>query len=303
MEGAADAPMRALLTKIGGYDLVISEFIRIVDQALPEKVFHRIVPELKNSNCSINNTPVRVQLLGQHPQWVAENAMTAIALGSNGIDLNFGCPSSFVNRNQGGAALLQQPEQLHKIIATVRQAVPSSQPVSAKMRLGWEDKSRCIELAQAIESAGATELTVHARTKLEGYRPPAYWEYIAKIRQAVSLPIIANGEIWSLADAKRCQQLSNCQDLMLGRGALAVPNLAHVVKGTQNKLPWKQVVELMLEYSEIEIVSLKQQYYPARIKQWLKFMVKQYPQADALFTELRLLKQTDEIIALLKSCQ
>ncbi|QFU22270.1 tRNA dihydrouridine(16) synthase DusC [Shewanella eurypsychrophilus] len=301
MEGVADAPMRALLTGVGGYDLVISEFIRVVDQLLPEKVFYRLCAELANESKTLSGTPVRLQLLGQHPQWMAENAIRAIELGSLGVDLNFGCPAPMVNRSNGGAAMLKQPETIYKVVKAVREAVDEKFPVSAKIRLGWDDKSRCVEIAQAIEAAGATELTVHARTKEEGYKPPAHWLYIQKIKSSVAMPVIANGEVWSREDYLKCQQVSQCDDVMIGRGALAVPNLAHVIKGDQAKMPWAKVLQLLLQYSEYEIVSEKEKYYPARIKQWLKFIAKQYSQADELFVQVRVLKKTPDILTLLKA--
>lgn len=300
MEGVADAPMRALLTSVGGYDLVISEFIRVVNQLLPEKVFYRLCAELSTQSKTLSGTPVRLQLLGQHPEWMAENAIRAVELGSLGVDLNFGCPAPMVNRSNGGAALLKHPETIYSVVKAVREAVDKALPVSAKIRLGWDDKSRCVEIAQAIEAAGATELTVHARTKEEGYRPPAHWEYIQKIRAAISIPVIANGEVWSREDYLKCQQVSQCDDVMIGRGALAVPNLAQVIKGTQVKMPWPQVLQLLLKYSEYEIVSEKEKYYPARIKQWLKFIANQYEQADTLFTQVRVLKKTPDILASLR---
>ena len=301
MEGVADASMRALLTGVGGYDLVISEFIRVVDQLLPEKVFYRLCAELANESKTKSGTPVRLQLLGQHPQWMAENALRAIELGSLGVDLNFGCPAPMVNRSNGGAALLKEPETIYHIVKAVRDAIPAQLPATAKIRLGWDDKSRCVEIAQAIEAAGATELTVHARTKEEGYRPPAHWEYIHQIKQAISIPVIANGEVWSREDYLKCQQVSQCDDVMIGRGALAVPNLAHVIKGSQAKMPWPEVLQLLLQYSDYEIVSEKEKYYPARIKQWLKFIAKQYTEADELFTRVRVLKKTPEILSLLRA--
>ncbi|WP_394146982.1 tRNA dihydrouridine(16) synthase DusC [Shewanella atlantica] len=301
MEGVADAPMRSLLTSVGGYDLVISEFIRVVDQLLPEKVFHRLCAELANNSQTKAGTPVRLQLLGQHPNWMAENALRAVELGSRGVDINFGCPAPMVNRSNGGAALLKEPDTIYRVTHTVRDAVTDTLPVSAKIRLGWDDKSRCVEIAQAIEAAGATELTVHARTKEEGYRPPAHWEYIHQIREAISIPVIANGEVWNRDDYQRCRTVSGCSDVMVGRGALAVPNLAHVIKGTQNKMPWSEVKQLLIQYSEYEIVSAKEKYYPARIKQWLRFIVHQYDEAELLFRQLRVMKQTADILSLLKS--
>ncbi len=216
MEGVADTPMRAILTEVGGYDLVISEFIRVVDQLLPERVFYRLCAELANESKTQSGTPVRLQLLGQHPMWMAENAQRAIELGSFGVDLNFGCPAPMVNRSNGGATLLKEPETIYHVVKAVREAIPEPLPTTAKIRLGWDDKSRCVEIAQAIEAAGATELTVHAKTKEEGYKPPAHWEYIQQIKQAISIPVTANGDVWNREDYLKCQRVSQCDDRSRG---------------------------------------------------------------------------------------
>jgi len=101
MQGVLDPLVRQLLTEVNDYDLCISEFVRVVDQRLPPKVFYRLCPELLQQGCTSSGTPVRVQLLGQHPQWLAENAELAIQLGSHGVDLNCGCPSKTVNGSNG----------------------------------------------------------------------------------------------------------------------------------------------------------------------------------------------------------
>ncbi|WP_372627396.1 tRNA dihydrouridine(16) synthase DusC [Arsukibacterium sp.] len=299
MEGVVDHLMREMLTQIGGYDLCVTEFIRIVDQRLPARVFHRICPELQQGGKTLAGTPVRVQLLGQEPHWLAENAVRAVELGSPGVDLNFGCPAKAVNKSRGGAVLLKQTEQLYQIVKAVRDAVPVEYPVSAKIRLGYDDTSLTLANAEAICAAGASSLAVHARTKSDGYRPPAYWPWIAKIKQHVDIPLIANGEIWSAADAALCQQQSHCQDIMLGRGALAMPNLAQTIKQQQAVMPWPQVLQLLMHYSEFEITGDKGKYYANRVKQWFSYLKLQYPQAACLFKQLRLLTKSTDILTLL----
>lgn len=150
MEGVIDHIMRDLFTQLGGIDLCMTEFVRIVDQKLPDRVFYRLSPELHHQGKTANGTPVRIQLLGQDPGWLAENAAVATRLGSPGIDLNFGCPAKLVNKNKGGAILLREPETLYKIMKSVREAVPAYLPTTAKMRLGFEDKTLAIENAQAL---------------------------------------------------------------------------------------------------------------------------------------------------------
>ncbi|MCH8537995.1 MAG: tRNA-dihydrouridine synthase, partial [Alkalimonas sp.] len=182
MEGVVDHLMRDMLTRIGGFDLCITEFVRVVDQRLPRRVFRRICPELEQQGKTDAGVPVRVQLLGQEPHWLAENAVRAVEMGSPGIDLNFGCPAKTVNKSRGGAVLLKETERLYQIVKAVRTAVPLDQPVSVKIRLGYDDTALTLDNASAIAEAGADMLTVHARTKTDGYKPPAYWPWIAKIR-------------------------------------------------------------------------------------------------------------------------
>ena len=307
MEGVLDHLMRDLLTKVGGYDLCVTEFVRVVEQLISDRAFLRYCPELKNANAygctTAAGTPVRVQLLGQHPQCMAENAAKVIELGSHGVDINFGCPSKMVNNNRGGAVLLKDPDNLYQIVSAVKKAAPKDAIVSAKIRLGYEDKSLAIENAQAIEAAGANELTVHARTKVEGYKPPAHWQWIAKIKQSINIPVIANGDIFTLEDAKKCREISTCSDIMVGRGALMLPNLALLIKGEGNEhlaqkvspMPWYEVQTLLLEYTRCETYGDKSKYYPNRIKQWLKYLKLQYSEADDLFQEIRTLKTTEAI--------
>jgi len=305
MEGVVDHLMREMLTEIGGFDLCITEFVRVVDQLLPARVFTRLCPELLQGGKTRAGTPVRVQLLGQEPNWLAENAFRAVQLGSPGVDLNFGCPAKTVNKSKGGAVLLRETEQLYRIVQAVRQAVPAQFPVTAKMRLGYEDTSLTLDNAIALTAAGATELTVHARTKTDGYRPPAYWPWIKKIREVVSIPVIANGEIWQPSDAALCREQSGSTDIMLGRGALAQPNLALRIAGGGSSgieaLPWPEVLALLMRYSEFEIAGDKGLYYSNRIKQWFSYLKLQYPEAEQLFAKLRLLRRSPEILGLLQS--
>lgn len=301
MEGVVDHLMRDMLSKVGGFDLCVTEFVRVVSTKLPNKVFYRLCPELHNQGYTPNGTKVKVQLLGQDPYWLAENAVTAIELGSHGVDLNFGCPAKTVNKSKGGAVLLQYPDTLYDIVKAVRDAVPSEHEVTAKVRLGYEDTSLAIENAQAIESAGATSMVVHARTKTDGYKPPAYWPWIAKIRSQTNIPIIANGEIWSQQDAKNCVEQSHTQDIMLGRGALAMPNLAAVIKHGEQPYTWEQVKKLLVAYSGCEIYSEKGLYFPNRIKQWFLYLKRQYPEAEEMFVLLRRMRNADEIVRFLES--
>jgi len=305
MEGLLDFVLRDILTRVGGVERCVSEFIRITDTLLPEKVFARLVPELLQGGRTLSGVPVRPQLLGSDSFCLAENAARLAGMGPDGVDLNFGCPSPVVNRHRGGAALLDEPELLFRIVSAVRRAVPAQQKVSAKMRLGVTDDTRAEACAQAIEAAGASELVVHARTRAHGYRPPAYWDRVGEIRQVVKLPLVANGEIWTVADAQACQRASGCSALMLGRGMVANPALAReilaseaalFVAGAQQvgsqpagaaQLVWADLLPLLSDFWQLVGQHLERRQQTGRLKQWLNLLQRHYPQAQQAFLAVR----------------
>jgi tRNA-dihydrouridine synthase C len=301
MEGLLDFVLRDILTRVGGVDRCVSEFIRVTNTELPDRVFYRVVPELLNKGLTFSGVPVRPQLLGSDPVCMADNAAALARLNPPGIDLNFGCPAKVVNRHGGGAALLDEPELVAKIVAAVRRAVPSNTSVSAKMRLGFNDDSRAEECAIAIASSGANELVVHARTKADGYRPPAYWARIADIRAVVDIKVIANGEIWNVADAKRCQELSRCDTLMIGRGMVQNPGLANEIKndskGVADASSWQLIQPLLYDFWELVCNRLDRKSRTGRFKQWLNFLRRQYPEAEVAYMALRTCNDPDQVDA------
>lgn len=296
MEGVADELMRQLLTSLNRYDFCVTEFVRVVDCLVPKHVFRKICPELAHGCHTQSGTPLRMQLLGQEPDWMAENAVRALELGSHGIDVNFGCPAKAVNKSKGGAVLLNEPEKIYQIMAKIRSAIGLDATLSAKIRLGFTDASKLDEIVSAVESAQVNQLTIHARTKQDGYRPPAYWYFIAEVEKKYDLEIFANGEIWSKADAENCISQSQTSNIMLGRGALALPNLANVIKFDERPMPWSELSHLLIRYSELELQGDKSYYFSSRLKQWLRYLKLQYPQADALFNAIKRLKNKDEIL-------
>nr|WP_315239390.1 tRNA-dihydrouridine synthase [uncultured Albidiferax sp.] len=294
MEGLLDFVLRDILTRVGGIDRCVSEFIRVTNTLLPERAFIRVVPELLNGSRTLSGVPVRPQLLGSDPVCLAENAGRLASLGPMGVDLNFGCPAKVVNRHGGGAALLDEPELLVKIVSAVRRAVPLEQTVSAKMRLGFNDDSRAVECALAIAEAGASEIVVHARTRADGYRPPAYWARVNDIRQAVAIPVVANGEIWTVDDARRCRAASGCDTLMLGRGMVTDPGLALAIRADSDAmhLPWAELQPLVTAFWQLVCSQLEPRSRAGRLKQWLNFLRRQYPEAEVAFLALR--AETDQ---------
>ncbi|MEG1202204.1 MAG: tRNA-dihydrouridine synthase [Comamonas sp.] len=315
MEGLLDFVLRDVLTSIGGADRCVSEFIRITGSLLPDKVYLRTMPELLNRSYTAAGTPVRAQLLGSDPDSMAANAARLAALSPEGIDLNFGCPAKVVNRHGGGASLLQYPDAIYTVVSAVRAAVPAALPVSAKMRLGFNDRSLMLECAQAMQAAGACELVVHGRTKQDGYRPPAYWDQIARIREVMSIPVIANGEIWTVEDALRCQTESGCNDLMLGRGIVADPGLAWRIRAAwaeqrgeplpagYRDVQWHDLVPALLRFWVLVCADLEPRQRAGRLKQWLNLMRRAYPEAEAAYQHVRVMTDQREITVWLDKLQ
>lgn len=306
MEGMVDEIMRDVLTRAVPYDWCVTEFARVSGTLLPVRFFNRLVPELRNGSRTAAGTPVRVQLLGSDPESMAENADRLAGLAPAGIDLNFGCPAPTVNKHRGGAVLLDEPELLHKIASALSRAIRGRVPLTAKMRLGVRDTHRAIEAAQALADGGAEMLVVHARTKEDGYRPPAHWPWIARIAQNVRVPVVANGEIWTVEDYQRCRSESGMRDVMLGRGAVADPFLverlrAHLA-GDEVRSPnadWCRVKPLIDAHWQAVLEKVEPRHAPGRLKQWLNLLRRHYAPAEALYARVRPLRMPDDITPLL----
>jgi tRNA-dihydrouridine synthase C len=301
MEGVVDFAMRDILTEIGGIDHCVTEFLRVTDLLLPDHLFYKNCPELKTDSKTRSGVPVYLQLLGGHPNPLAENAAKAVELGACGIDLNFGCPARTVNNHDGGATLLKNPDRLFKIISAVRAAVPSSTPVTAKIRLGFEDPSECLENALAVESGGAEWLTVHARTKLDFYTPPARWEWIPRIREKIKIPIIANGEVWTREDYLKCREVSGSEQVMIGRGAIANPFIFLEIKNQNPMLNWNSLSLFLLKFFELNQQLTSSHFATARTKQVLGQARKGLPEAEACFQKLKVLTNPLEFESHLRS--
>lgn len=295
MEGVVDAFFRELLSSQGGIDRCVTEFLRVTDHTLPQRVFTRICPELLHNGLlrshTLSGTPVYLQLLGSDPQAMASNAEKAASLGACGIDLNFGCPAKTVNRSDGGSILLREPERVFRICLAVRDAVPADTPVTGKMRLGYEDKTLAQENALAMAESGISEVVIHARTKIEAYTPPAWWAELLPIRElleARGVNLVANGEVWNPADAKNALQQSGCNDLMLGRGLLACPSLALNVKNLQeNAISWPETMILLQKMHDDHRQKYSVKTANNRIKQWLGYLKLNFTEAGALLERVK----------------
>lgn len=311
MDGLTDFYVRRLLTQMGGFDLCITEFLRVTSAVYPNRIFYKNCPEIdpkyELGGKTASGVPVHMQLLGSDENYLAENAFKACKLGAKGIDLNFGCPSKTVNHHGGGAVLLERPEKIYTIVQQVRQALPKQIPLSAKMRLGYHDSSLALENALAIQAAGAEFLTIHARTKQDGYRPPAKWQEVGDLVPNLSIPVIVNGEVWSVDDYIQCRKHSQCDDVMIGRGAFALPDLAYQIKQYQIEQPviekaWNDIQGMLRTFYHLMIDDgmIADKHISGRLKLWLKWLTASYDEAQELLERVKTLKDHPQIISYLE---
>lgn len=310
MEGVTDAPMRAFLTEQTPYDFCVSEFLRVSEQVLPHSVFKKHIPELSTQGRTASGIPVIVQLLGGHPERLALSALRAVELGAQGIDLNFGCPAPTVNRHDGGATLLQYPERLYEITQAVRNAVPRSFSVSVKVRLGWSDPHDIFKNLEALQKAEPSWITIHARTRMQGYAKPILWQYLKPLLKEATVPLVANGDLWSFPEFLRCYEMTGYDHYMLGRGALAQPFLAGQIQAFLNHKtvpvlsnPLEQArnwLPLVRRFSELaRPFTQEEAYLVRRIKQWVRLASLASSDPLLWFEELKKAQSLEEILSCL----
>jgi tRNA-dihydrouridine synthase B len=216
MSGVTDQPFRAQVRRFGA-GLVVSEMI--ASQAMIRQTRRHM---LKSTTDCAAEHPMSVQIAGCDPAVMAEAARLNEARGAALIDINFGCPVKKVVGKLAGSALMRDLSQAARIIEAVVAAVRI--PVTVKMRTGWDDEHRnAPQLARIAEDLGATMITVHGRTRTQAFKGRADWSFIAEVKRAVALPVLANGDITSVADAHECLAQSNADGVMIGRGAYGRP--------------------------------------------------------------------------------
>jgi tRNA-dihydrouridine synthase B len=230
--GSLEVKSRVLQSPLSGVtDLV---FRRLVRRYAPDSMMytemvnatglHYVKQLPKIMEVDPNERPISIQLFDCRPDFLAEAAVKAVAEGADTVDINMGCPVNKITKNGGGSSLLRQPEVAEAIVREVVNAI--NVPVTVKTRIGWSDKEITIlDFAKRMEDAGAKMITVHGRTRAQGYNGNARWEWIAKVKQIVSIPVIANGDIFSVAAAVKCLEETGADGVMCSRGTLGYPFL------------------------------------------------------------------------------
>ena len=217
LSGVTDLVFRRLVRRYAPNSMMYTEMVHA------SQIIHvRELPILMEIDPG--ERPISIQLFDCRPDFLVEAARKAVEEGADTIDVNMGCPVNKITKNGGGSSLLRQPEIAEKIVRSLNEAV--SVPITVKTRLGWdEDEINILDFSKRMENAGAQMLTIHGRTRAQGYTGKANWEWIARVKQNVSIPVIANGDIVSVSSAVQCLQETGADGVMCSRGTLGYPFL------------------------------------------------------------------------------
>jgi len=248
MEGVGDVCFRKAMASVGGFDEAVREFLRVPTNA------H--VQSLSKIYCSeeLGSIPLAAQIMGSDADLMAAMAQELVRRGAPRIDVNCGCPSNTVTGKGAGSSLLKDPNTLHEIAKSVVNAV--SIPVTVKMRSGYEDTSLFKENLLAAQESGAAYITLHPRTKVDGYEPPAKWDLIAEAKSLLKIPVVGNGDIVTVDDALNMLKMTNCDGLMIGRGSVINPFIFHQIRAHFAKEDFVFTKEKLLRYFDVFLKSM-----------------------------------------------
>ena len=217
LSGVTDMVFRRFVRRYAPHSMMYTEMVNATG-------LHYVKELPKLMEVDRAETPISIQLFDCRPDFLAEAAQRAVAEGADTVDLNMGCPVNKITRNGGGSSLLRQPELAEAIVRSVVAAVDV--PVTVKTRIGWsETEINILDFAKRMEDAGAKMLTVHGRTRAQGYHGPAKWEWIRKVKEVLQIPVIANGDIFSAEAAIKCLAYTGADGVMCSRGTLGYPFL------------------------------------------------------------------------------
>jgi tRNA-dihydrouridine synthase C len=270
MEGVGDRCFRKAMASIGGFDEAITDFIRVPRFAHVKSL--AAVYEAEETA----PIPLAAQIMGSDPVLMAEMAQELVRRGAPRIDVNCGCPSNTVTGRGAGSSLLKEPSALHEVAKAVVSSV--SVPVTLKMRSGYEDTSLFQENLLAAQESGIAYLTLHPRTKVDGYGPPAQWELIAQAKELLRIPLVGNGDILTVEDAHRMLKMTRCDALMIGRGSVINPFIFHQIRASFASLEYQSTWDQLMRYFEVYLSEIapgmKEKTKVNKMKQLMSFLFK-----------------------------
>jgi tRNA-dihydrouridine synthase B len=252
-----------------------------------------------------HEAPISIQLFDCRPDFLAAAAQRAVAEGANTVDINMGCPVNKITKKGGGSSLLRDPETAEAIVRSVVKAVDV--PVTVKTRIGWTDADITIlDFAQRMQDAGAKMMTVHGRTRSQGYNGPAQWDWIRQVKAMLEIPVIANGDINSVESALQCLAQTGADGVMCSRGTLGYPFLVgeidHFLKTGQSKTSPTLVERLQCAREHLQALwDYKGQRGIHQARKHMSWYVKGFSGASELRDQLCQMNTVEEGLSLLDS--
>ncbi len=267
MEGVGDRCFRKAMASIGGFNEAVTDFIRV-----PTNAHVQSLAKVYQAD-ELGPIPLAAQIMGSDPELMGAMAQELERKGAPRIDINCGCPSNTVTGRGAGSSLLKDPGFLNEVAKSVVQAVRI--PVTIKMRSGFEDTSLFKENMLAAQESGVRYITLHPRTKVEGYGPPARWDLIAEAKSFLKIPIVGNGDILTVENALEMLKRTNCDALMVGRGCIINPFLMLQIQahfsGEKFQPKWSDLVRYFEVYLAEMAPDAPVKMKVNKIKQLLSF--------------------------------
>ncbi|NER94291.1 MAG: tRNA dihydrouridine synthase DusB [Symploca sp. SIO1B1] len=296
LSGVTDLVFRRLVRRYAPESMMYTEMVHA------SQVYHaRELPKIMEVDP--NEKPISIQLFDCRPNFLAEAAQKAVEEGADTVDINMGCPVNKITKKGGGSSLLRQPEVAEAIVRNVVEAV--SVPVTVKTRIGWDDHEiNILEFAQRLEAAGAQMLTLHGRTRAQGYNGAARWEWIKRVKEVLSIPVIANGDIFSVEAALKCLEETGADGVMCSRGTLGYPFLVgeidHFLKTGQQLKPPTPVDKLLCAREHLQALwEYKGDRGIRQARKHLAWYCKGFPGAVELRNQLTQVKTVEQGVELI----
>ncbi len=270
MEGVGDQCFRKAMASIGGFNEAVRDFLRVPSNAHVQSLAIRYQAN------EITPIPLAAQIMGSDIQLMGDMAREIALRGAPRIDLNCGCPSNTVTGRGAGSSLLKDPDHLYKVAQAMVNAVDI--PVTAKLRSGFDDISLFKENLLAAQESGICYLTLHPRTKVEGYGPPARWDLIAEAKSLLKIPVVGNGDILTVEDALNMLKTTQCDALMIGRGSIINPFIFHQIQahfdGKHYERSWNGLKGYFETYLNEMPPEMSEKTKVGKLKQLMNFLFK-----------------------------
>ena len=291
MADLTDSPFCRICREVSGYDFVIFR-----EMVSAEALVRNNEKTWKMCRFNKREKPLVIQIFGGNAKHIAEAAEKIVKKNKpDGIDINMGCPvPKIAGKSNAGASLMKDHDRAIGIIKAIKK-LNLGVPITVKTRLGWSGENEILDFAPQLEKAGVDLITIHGRTKNQGYSGKAKWEMIARVKKLVSIPVIANGDIQNLEDIKKCLAITKADGVMIGRAALGNPWIF------SGKIPTvKEIKKVVLKHAKLHLKHYGVEFGLTTFRKHLLAYFKGLPNISGWRLQLAQVKDLDQLKEILK---